>query len=173
MAPLCPSAAPAVGLQRRRRPAGNAVLSAAQTNRGLHRTHRTGKRAARIRRSRGADSPRHPQLPLRRLSVLRSSPKPGAKAITIPEIRTAGSREGVVFPGWVTDIHSALAATDLLLVPSAGHEATTRVILEAHSAGVPVVAFRSGGIPEVVDEGRDGWLADSTARNGPAVYPNS
>jgi glycosyltransferase involved in cell wall biosynthesis len=79
------------------------------------------------------------------------------------QIRTAGSREGVVFPGWVTDVHAALAATDLLLVPSAGHEATTRVILEAHSAGVPVVAFRSGGIPEVVDEGRDGWLAGSTA----------
>ena len=45
---------------------------------------------------------------------------------------------------------------DLLLVPSAPHEATTRVILEAYAAGVPVIAFASGGIPEVVDDGVTG-----------------
>src|ERR1035441_5556841 len=78
------------------------------------------------------------------------------------EVRTAGAREGVEFRGWITDIHAALAGIDVLLVPSAPHEATTRVILEAHAGGVPVIAFRSGGIPEVVDHGRDGWLADST-----------
>ena len=78
------------------------------------------------------------------------------------EVRAAGAREGVEFPGWVTDIYSVLAEIDLLLVPSAAHEATTRVILEAHAAGVPVIAFRSGGIPEVVEHGCDGWLADST-----------
>jgi glycosyltransferase involved in cell wall biosynthesis len=78
------------------------------------------------------------------------------------EIRAAGGRAGVEFPGWVADVHDALARTDLLLVPSAGHEATTRVILEAHAAGVPAIAFRSGGIPEVVEDGRDGWLVDST-----------
>ncbi len=48
---------------------------------------------------------------------------------------------------------------DLLLVPSAGHEATTRVILEAFAAGLPVIAFPSGGIPEVVDDGVTGLLA--------------
>jgi glycosyltransferase involved in cell wall biosynthesis len=69
---------------------------------------------------------------------------------------------GVEFAGWVTDVYAALRSVDLLLVPSAGHEATTRVILEAHAAGVPVIAFRSGGIPEVIEEGRDGWLAGST-----------
>jgi glycosyltransferase involved in cell wall biosynthesis len=79
------------------------------------------------------------------------------------EVRAAGAEIGVEFAGWVQDVYSALASLDLLLVPSAGHEATTRVILEAHAAGVPVIAFRSGGIPEVIDDGRDGWLADSTA----------
>ena len=69
----------------------------------------------------------------------------------------------VEFPGWVTDVYAALANLDLLLVPSAAHEATTRVILEAFAAGVPVIAFRSGGIPEVIDDGADGLLAGSTA----------
>ena len=77
------------------------------------------------------------------------------------EVRAAGAREGVEFPGWVSDIYSVLDKIDLLLVPSAAHEATTRVILEAYAAGVPVIAFRSGGIPEVIDHGRAGWLADS------------
>jgi glycosyltransferase involved in cell wall biosynthesis len=77
------------------------------------------------------------------------------------EVRAAAACEGVEFPGWIADIQAALAGVDLLLVPSAAHEATTRVILEAHAAGVPVIAFRSGGIPEVVEHGRDGWLAGS------------
>jgi glycosyltransferase involved in cell wall biosynthesis len=88
--------------------------------------------------------------------------EPGAQRYDA-EIRAAGAQVGVEFPGWVADVQPALAQTDLLLVPSAGHEATTRVILEAHAAGVPVIAFRSGGIPEVVEHGRDGWLVDSTA----------
>jgi hypothetical protein len=78
------------------------------------------------------------------------------------EVRAAGARAGIEFPGWVAGIHGALAGVDVLLVPSAGHEATTRVILEAQAAGVPVIAFRSGGIPEVVAHGHGGWLADST-----------
>jgi glycosyltransferase involved in cell wall biosynthesis len=36
-----------------------------------------------------------------------------------------------------------------------------RVILEAFSAGVPVVAFPSGGIPEVVDDGKTGFLVST------------
>lgn len=59
------------------------------------------------------------------------------------------------------DVYEALAQLDLLLVPSAAQEATTRVILEAYAAGVPVVAMARGGIPEVVDSGRDGFLAQS------------
>ncbi len=77
------------------------------------------------------------------------------------EVRAAAATLPVQFPGWVTDVYTALAGLDLLLVPSAAHEATTRVILEAFAAGVPVIAFRSGGIPEVVEHNVDGLLADS------------
>jgi len=86
--------------------------------------------------------------------------EPGAERYDC-EVRAAAAAVDIEFRGWTPDVYAALAQTDLLLVPSAGHEATTRVILEAYAAGVPVVAFRSGGIPEVVDRGRDGWLADS------------
>jgi glycosyltransferase involved in cell wall biosynthesis len=77
------------------------------------------------------------------------------------EVHAAAEGLPVEFQGWVTDVYTALAGLDLVLVPSASHEATTRVILEAFAAGVPVIAFRSGGIPEVVEDRRTGWLAGS------------
>jgi len=64
----------------------------------------------------------------------------------------------IQFLGWRDDASAVLSALDLLVVPSALTDATPLVILEAFSAGVPVVAFRSGGIPEIVEDGVTGVL---------------
>jgi glycosyltransferase involved in cell wall biosynthesis len=69
------------------------------------------------------------------------------------EVRAAAIGLPIEFAGWAPNVYDALAKIDLLLVPSAPHEATTRVILEAFAAGVPVIAFPSGGIPEVLPAG--------------------
>ena len=74
------------------------------------------------------------------------------------EVRDAARGLPVEFRGWTSDVYAALAEMDLLLVPSATHEATTRVIPEAFAAGVPVVAFASGGIPELIEDGVSGFL---------------
>lgn len=76
-------------------------------------------------------------------------------------VREAAAHLPVAFTGWVDDVQRALAGLDLLLVPCGPHEATTRVIPEAYAAGVPVVAFASGGIPEIVEHGVTGYLAGS------------
>lgn len=60
--------------------------------------------------------------------------------------------------GWREDIGAVLDKLDLLVVPSTKAEATTRVILEAFSAGVPVVAYSIGGIPEIIRDGENGFL---------------
>jgi glycosyltransferase involved in cell wall biosynthesis len=78
------------------------------------------------------------------------------------QVRTDAAGLPIEFAGWVDDIHACLSQLDLLLVPSAGQEATTRVILEAFAAGVPVIAFASGGIPEVVGDGVTGLLAHTS-----------
>jgi len=64
----------------------------------------------------------------------------------------------VRFLGWRDDIAAVLSGLNLLIVPSSDAEATTRVILEAFSAGVPVVAYAAGGIPEIIRDGETGFL---------------
>ena len=64
----------------------------------------------------------------------------------------------IEFLGWRKDVPGVLSTLDLLVVPSAAVDATPLVILEAFSAGVPVLAFRSGGIPEMIEDGVNGLL---------------
>lgn len=63
------------------------------------------------------------------------------------------------FVGWQADIGGLLCNLDLLVAPSSDADSTPRVILEAFAAGVPVVAFPAGGIPEIVEDNRTGFLA--------------
>jgi glycosyltransferase involved in cell wall biosynthesis len=78
------------------------------------------------------------------------------------EVRARAATLPIEFAGWTDDVDEALSKMDVLLVPSSPVEATTRVILEAYAAGTPVVAFANGGIPEVLEHGRTGFLARST-----------
>lgn len=47
---------------------------------------------------------------------------------------------------------------DILVVPSIWAEPFGRVIIEAYSAGVPVLAARTGGIPGLIAGDKDRWL---------------
>jgi glycosyltransferase involved in cell wall biosynthesis len=63
------------------------------------------------------------------------------------------------FVDWQDEVSKIYSELDLLVVPSSAVEATTRVIPEAFSAGVPVVAFPAGGIPEVLEDEKTGFVA--------------
>ena len=77
-------------------------------------------------------------------------------------VRAAAAGLPVEFLGWREDAGAVIATLDILVVPSSAAEAATRVILEAGAAGIPVVAYRAGGIPEVVQSGITGLLVDPT-----------
>ena len=62
---------------------------------------------------------------------------------------------GAFEPGRVRDIY---AAFDVLVVPSVWIENSPLVIHEAFMAGVPVVASRIGGIPDLIQDGTNGLL---------------
>jgi glycosyltransferase involved in cell wall biosynthesis len=68
------------------------------------------------------------------------------------EVRKEAVGMPVEFAGWVDDVYDALANLDLLLVPSVWQEPNPLVILEGFAAGIPVIAFRAGGIPEILDQ---------------------
>jgi len=77
---------------------------------------------------------------------------------TLPLRAAASGVSGAVrLAGPVADAARLLKAFDVLLHPSR-HEALPRVVLEAHFAGVPVVAAAVGGVPEIIDHGRTGLL---------------
>jgi glycosyltransferase involved in cell wall biosynthesis len=84
----------------------------------------------------------------------------------VNEVHRLAERLPVEFTGWRDDVGAVLHDLDLLLVPSTAAEATTRVILEAFSAGVPVVAYAIGGIPEIVRDGENGFLVPECSAEG-------
>jgi glycosyltransferase involved in cell wall biosynthesis len=73
-------------------------------------------------------------------------------------VRALASGTAVRFEPWRDDVGSIYRELDILAVPSLSNEVSTRVIMEAFSAGVAVVAYPSGGIPEIVDHERTGLL---------------
>lgn len=59
-----------------------------------------------------------------------------------------------------TKLPGLLAAADLFVLPSRREGVGLLVCLEALSCGVPVVATRAGGLPELVKDGMNGALVD-------------
>ena len=65
----------------------------------------------------------------------------------------------ILFVGYQRDVAPYYAFFDAFLLPSA-NEGTPVVAIEALASERPVVATRVGGVPDVVDDGEDGFLVE-------------
>ncbi len=77
--------------------------------------------------------------------------------------QAARARGRVILTGFLS--HDSMARTyllgDVFVAPSQKDEGMPMVLLEASACGLPLIATRLGGIPEVVREGLNGFLLDS------------
>lgn len=81
----------------------------------------------------------------------------------VDPLRARYSSPNIEFLGYVaTD--SFFNEIDVLIVPSVWHEPSPRVISEAYAHGVPVIGSRRGGLPELIEEGRTGFLFEPDLR---------
>ena len=92
---------------------------------------------------------------------------PGVKFLVVGEgslrkqmeeqCRALGLDGSFIFTGWREDVEQLLAVLDILVLPSL-NEAVGRIILEAAASGVPAIATRVGGVPEIVKDQETGLL---------------
>ena len=70
-------------------------------------------------------------------------------------------QDSIEFLGWFDEnnLPSLYASCDILALPSY-NEGLPYVIIEALSSGLPIVASRVGGIPEVVSDGENGFIIE-------------
>lgn len=71
-----------------------------------------------------------------------------------------GLKDRVFFTGFQRDFASLLVKSDIFVLPSRG-EGLPISILEAMAYGLPIIATKVGGIPELIDEGKNGFLIPS------------
>lgn len=71
--------------------------------------------------------------------------------------RTLGLEQDVIFTGFINNVPEVLPELDLLLFTSL-KEGLGTTILDAFACQVPVVATSTGGIPEIVESGKTGFL---------------
>lgn len=70
-------------------------------------------------------------------------------------------RDHVTFFGPIEDVENVLPYADLFLLPTGRPgESFGLAALESMACGVPVIATRAGGTPEVIDNGENGFLCD-------------
>jgi glycosyltransferase involved in cell wall biosynthesis len=77
------------------------------------------------------------------------------------------SPDKLEFLGELADINSAYQKADILMLTS-DWEGTPNVLLEAMAYGLPVIATRVGGVPEIVEAGR-GLVTEAEDENGLAA----
>jgi len=71
-----------------------------------------------------------------------------------------GGDPRIRYVGYRSDVENVFRASDVVVMPSRGGEPFGLVIIEAGACRRPVVATRDGGVPEIIQQGENGFLVD-------------
>lgn len=72
--------------------------------------------------------------------------------------RNLAVNDSTIFLGWVKDVERLLLIMDVFVQPSVLVEGLPLALAEAVSAGLPLIGTDIGGIPEVINEGVNGFI---------------
>lgn len=88
-------------------------------------------------------------------------PKKFAGSYTPADLQTlAGGDTRIRYIGYIKEVENVYHTADIVVVPSRWQEPLGLISLEAGACRKPVVATRVGGIPEVVEDGVNGYLVE-------------
>lgn len=73
------------------------------------------------------------------------------------QARAFGLQDAVIFAGYRADALSVAREFDIFVLPSV-HEGLAIALIESMALGKPVVVTRVGGLPEVVEDGKNGFV---------------
>jgi glycosyltransferase involved in cell wall biosynthesis len=81
----------------------------------------------------------------------------GSKRELEEQASRLGLAQRIVFTGFRNDVPALLSEATVSVLPSLS-EGTSNTLLESMAAGIPVIATRVGGNPEVIEDGVSGLL---------------
>ncbi len=73
------------------------------------------------------------------------------------EVKQAGMENRVFFLGYTNNVDVLLEESDIFIICTK-HETLCNALLEAAAHSLPMVASNVGGIPEIIDDGKNGFL---------------
>lgn len=96
------------------------------------------------------------QMPDLKLRVVGTGPEEVALKQLV---ENAGARN-IRFLGYKTgsELHTAIAGASFVIVPSEWYENNPMAIVESYAHGTPVIGSALGGIPEIVENGKTGFI---------------
>lgn len=83
----------------------------------------------------------------------------GGDGTTRNQEMTKNIKDNVIYTGYRNDVNKFMNAADVLVLPSLS-EGCPVVLLEASASGIPVIASRVGGVPDLVEDGKTGIIVN-------------
>jgi glycosyltransferase involved in cell wall biosynthesis len=92
------------------------------------------------------------------LVILGAAPPSGERVNVNVLVAALARPESVTILGEQDDVREILDQCHVVVIPSIRPDPLPTIAIEAAAAGRPAIASRSGGLPEIVLDGRTGWL---------------
>ncbi|MFM0498169.1 glycosyltransferase family 4 protein [Paraburkholderia caledonica] len=90
-------------------------------------------------------------------TIFRMSGEGDQAALVRGRVETSPAAGKLTYDGYVEDLRGALRSLDVLVLPSK-LDGRPNIVMEANACGIPVIGAPVGGVPELIEDGQNGYL---------------